>query len=212
VSADAKQAGVNNPAGTELFFYAPQLARGGGFVYRDQTLFVRTQRDPLGLAPAVTGVLSDIDPSLAVADVQSMEQNLASSLAQPRFMTLLLSLFAAVALVLAGIGTYGVMSYSVAERQREFGIRLAMGAERGSVLGMVLRQGGGLALVGLAIGVVGAFGLTRLLASQLYEVSVTDARTFLVAPLFLAAVALAACYLPARRATSVDPVAALRED
>jgi putative ABC transport system permease protein len=125
---------------------------------------------------------------------------------------LLLSLFAAVALVLAGIGTYGVMSYSVAERQREFGIRLAMGAERGSVLGMVLRQGGGLALVGLAIGVVGAFGLTRLLASQLYEVSVTDARTFLVAPLFLAAVALAACYLPARRATSVDPVAALRED
>jgi predicted permease len=212
VVADAKQAGVNSPAGTELFFYAPQLARGGGFVYRDQTLFVRTQRDPLALAPAVTGVLSDIDPSLAVADVQSMEQNLASSLAQPRFMTLLLSLFAAVALVLAGIGTYGVMSYSVAERQREFGIRLAMGAERGSVLGMVLRQGGGLALVGLAIGVVGAFGLTRLLASQLYEVSVTDARTFLVAPLFLAAVALAACYLPARRATSVDPVAALRED
>jgi putative ABC transport system permease protein len=212
VFADMKQAGVNNPPGTELFFYGPQLAQAGAFAYQTQTFLVRTERDPLAMAPAVTGVLAELDSSLPVAGVQSMEQNIASSLAQPRFMTLLLSLFAAVALALAGVGTYGVMAYSVAERNREIGIRLAMGAERRTVLGMVLREGGGLALAGLALGIAGALGLTRLLQSQLYEVSVTDPLTFVVAPLFLALVALVACWLPARRATAVDPVAALRED
>ena len=116
------------------------------------------------------------------------------------------------ALMLAAIGTYGVMSYSVAERNREIGIRMAMGAEHSSVLGMVLRQGGMLAGVGLAIGVAASFGLTRFLGAQLYEVSTTDPGAFVVAPLFLALVAITACYLPARRATRVDPVTALRED
>lgn len=212
VFADMKQAGVGNPAGTELFFYQPQLSQAGAFVYRAQTFLVRTERDPLALASPVTDIVAALDPSLAVADVQSMRQNIASSLAQPRFTTLLLSLFAAVALALAGVGTYGVMSYSVAERSREIGVRLAMGAERRSVLGMVLREGGGLALTGLALGVAGALGLTRMLQSQLYEVSTTDPLTFVVAPAFLALVAMAACWLPARRATAVDPVAALRED
>ena len=104
------------------------------------------------------------------------------------------------------------MSYSVAERNREIGIRMAMGAERSSVLGMVLRQGGFLALVGVVFGVGGAFGLTRYLQSQLYEISATDPRTFVVAPAFLALVALVACFVPARRATKVDPVTALREE
>jgi putative ABC transport system permease protein len=212
VLGDMKQAGVNNPSGTELFFFGPQLARAGAFAYRTQDFLVRTERGPLELASAVSAVLAEIDPALPVSNVQSMEQNIAASLAQPRFMTLLLGLFAAVALALAGIGTYGVMSYSVAERQREIGIRLAMGAERGSVLGMVLRQGGALALVGLGVGLVGAFGLTRFLSSQLYEVSATDPRTFVLASAFLALVALAACWVPAMRATAVDPVAALREE
>ena len=212
VVADMKQAGVNNEAGTELFFYSPQISQSGAFAYRTQTFIVRAERNPLGLSTAVRGILGELDSSLPVSDVQTMEQNIATSMAQPRFMTLLLSLFAAVALALAAIGTYGVMSYSVAERSREIGIRMAMGAKGSSVLGMVMKQGGGLAVLGLVIGVAGSYGLSRFLSSQLFEVSATDPGTFLLAPLFLASVALAACYIPARRATHVDPVTALRED
>jgi putative ABC transport system permease protein len=173
---------------------------------------VKLGRKTLGLSAAVRGLLGEIDSSLPVSDVQTMEQNVATSMAQPRFMTLLLSLFAGVALMLAAIGTYGVMSYSVAERNREIGIRMAMGAESSSVLGMVLKQGGALAGLGLVIGVAGSFGLTRFLGAQLYEVSATDLGAFVVAPLFLALVAVAACYFPARRGTRVDPVTALRAD
>jgi putative ABC transport system permease protein len=212
VVADMKQAGVNSEAGTELFFYSPQLAQAGTLVYRTQNLLIRTVNDPLALSASVAGLVAELDPVLPIANMQSMEQNVAASLAQPRFMTLLLSLFAGVALSLAAIGTYGVMSHSVAQRHREIGIRMAMGAERTKVLGMILRQGGGLALIGLVVGVVGSLLVTRLLSSQLYGVSTTDPRTFVVAPLFLAGVALLACYLPALRATRVDPVSALRED
>ena len=212
VVGDMKQAGVNREAGTELFFYSPQLHRTDGFAYRTQNFLIRTERNPLGLAEPVRRLLGEIDAALPISDVQTMEQNLATSLAQPRFMTLLLSLFAAVALLLAAIGTYGVMSYSVVERKREIGIRMAMGADSSSVLGMVLKQGAVLAGLGLVIGVAGAFGLTRFLTTQLYEVGATDPGAFVIAPLFLALVAAAACYLPARRATRVDPVTALRED
>jgi ABC-type antimicrobial peptide transport system permease subunit len=132
-------------------------------------------------------------------------------MAQPRFLTLLLGVFAGVALLLASVGTYGVMAHTVAERNREIGIRMAMGAEPGSVRGLVLKQGAALAGTGLALGVLGALGLTRFLGSQLYEVGTTDLRTFLAVPLVLGAVALVACYIPARRATRVDPVEALRE-
>ncbi|MDH3224658.1 MAG: ABC transporter permease, partial [Gemmatimonadota bacterium] len=196
VVADIKQAGVNNEAGTELFFYGPQLTRGGLFAYRTQDFVIRTTGDPLSLAAPVRQVLAELDPSLPISNVQSMEDNVARSMAQPRFMTLLLALFAGVALLLAAVGTYGVMSYSVAERKREIGIRMAMGAEQRSVLGLVLRQGGLLALVGVVLGIGGALGLTRYLSSQLYEVSTTDPRTFVFAPLFLALVALVACFVP----------------
>ena len=212
VVADMKQAGVNREAGTELFLFSPQLTQSGAFAYRTQNFLIRTERNPLGLSAAARGILAELDPALPVSDVQSMEQNIATSMAQPRFMTLLLSLFAGVALMLAAIGTYGVMSYSVAERKREIGIRMAMGAESSSVLGMVLKQGGVLAALGLLIGVAGSFALTRFLAAQLYEVSTTDPGAFVFAPLFLALVAIAACYFPARRATRVDPVSALREE
>ena len=212
VVADMKQAGVNNEAGTELFFYSPQTAQAGTFVYRTQNFLIRTTSEPLELSSAVVAVITDLDRALPVSDIQSMEQNVAASLAQPRFMTLLLSLFAGVGLALAAIGTYGVMSYSVSERHREIGIRVAMGAQRSAVLGMVLRQGGSLVLIGLGVGVAGAFALTRLLSARLYAVSATDPGTFVVAPLLLAAVAILASYLPALRATRVDPVAALRED
>ena len=132
-------------------------------------------------------------------------------MAQPRFLTLLLGVFAGVALLLASVGTYGVMAHTVAERNREIGIRMAMGAEAASVRFMVLRQGAALAASGLALGVVGALALTRFLGSQLYGVGTTDLRTFVAVPIVLGVVALLACYVPARRATRIDPVEALRE-
>jgi ABC-type antimicrobial peptide transport system permease subunit len=132
-------------------------------------------------------------------------------MARPRFLTLLLGVFAGIALLLASVGTYGVMAQSVAERNREIGIRIAMGAEPESVRALVLRQGTALAAMGLLLGVVGALGLTRFLEAQLYEVGPTDVRTFVSVAVLLGAIALLACYLPARRATRVDPVEALRE-
>ena len=211
VVADVKQAGISEPAGTELFFYNPQAIRAGGDVSRALSLVIRTQRSPLALAPAVERIVRELDPALPVADVQTMEDNVAGTMAQPRFLTLLLGVFAGIALLLASVGTYSVMAHSVAARSREIGIRMAMGAEPGSVRALVLRQGAGLAAAGLALGVLGALGLTRFLASQLYEVGTTDVRTFVAAPFVLAAVALLACYIPALRATRVDPVEALRE-
>ncbi|MGI9627994.1 MAG: ADOP family duplicated permease [Longimicrobiales bacterium] len=212
VVADMKQGGVNSDAGTELFFYSPQLTKAGLFVYRTMNFMIRTDGDPLTLAAPARALLGELDPSLPVSDVQTVDQNVATSMAQPRFMTMLLGLFAGVALLLAAVGTYGVMSYSVAERKREFGIRMAMGAQGGAVRGMVLRQGGVLAIGGVVLGVLGALGLSRFLGAQLDEVSTTDLWTFILAPGFLALVALVACYIPARRATRVDPVRALRED
>jgi predicted permease len=212
VVGDVKQGGVNNDPGTELFFLNPQVARAGIFAYRTMGVAIRTPRDPLQLTPTVRRLVAELDHTLPLANVQTMENNVARTMAQPRFVTLLLGLFAGIALVLAAVGTYGVMSYSVAARNREIGIRMAMGAEGGNVLGMVLRQGSVLAGAGLVLGVGGAFGLTRLLSSQLYEVSATDPGTFLLAPLFLAGVALLACVVPARRATRVDPVQALRAE
>jgi predicted permease len=211
VVGDVKQAGISTPSSTELFFYNPQAAQLGGNVSRAVSLVIRTERDPLALAPAVERIVRDLDPALPVANVLSMEQNVAGAMAQPRFLTLLLGVFGGVALLLASVGTYGVMAHLVAQRRREIGIRVAMGAEPGSVRGLVLRQGAGLAAVGLGLGVVGALGLTRFLGSQLYGVGTTDLRTFIAVPLLLGAVALVACYVPARRATRVDPVEALRE-
>ena len=209
---DTKQSGIAAEPGTELFFYHPQLTRAGLFSYRTMNPVLRVEGNPLALAPAVERIVRELDPALPLSSVQTMQERVGRSLAQPRFLTLLLGIFAAIALVLAAVGTYAVVSYSVAERSREIGIRMAMGARSENVLAMVIRQGGGMAGLGLGLGILGAFGLTRLLGSQLYQVSSSDPGTFVAAPLFLGAVALAACFLPARRATRVDPVTALREE
>ncbi|MSR21016.1 MAG: FtsX-like permease family protein [Gemmatimonadetes bacterium] len=210
IVADVKQAGISEPAGTELYFYNPQLAQFDA-VFLTMSLVIRVERDPLALASAVERIVRELDPALPVANVQTLEETIAGAMAQPRFLTLLLGVFAGIALLLASVGTYGVMAHSVAQRNREIGIRMAMGAEPGSVRALVLRQGAGLAAAGLALGVLGALGLTRFLASQLYEVGPTDVRTFVTVPLILGGVALLACYIPARRATRIDPVEALRE-
>jgi putative ABC transport system permease protein len=141
-----------------------------------------------------------------------MEQNIADTIRRPRFLTLLLGIFAALALVLAAVGTYGVLAYTVAERGHEIGIRMAVGAPAGHVLAMVWKSGFSLAAIGLVLGVAGAVGASRLMRSLLFGVSATDATTFLVAPFVLALVAALACVIPARRATKVDPVETLRDE
>ncbi|MEX1257926.1 MAG: ABC transporter permease [Gemmatimonadota bacterium] len=211
VVENLKQSGLDGEVGTELYFYHPQVTQLG-LSYRTMYLVLRTTGDPTSLAPSVERVVRELDASLPVSDVRTMEENVARSMAAPRFLTLLLGLFAGVALLLAGVGTYSVMAYTVAERTREIGIRMAIGAEAGKVRALVLRQGGMLAAIGVAVGVLGSLALTRFLASRLYEIQPTDLATFIAAPLFLTAVALVASYLPAVRASRMDPVAALRED
>jgi len=211
VVADVKQQGLNEPAGTELYFHLPQVA-ALGFAPRTMNVVVRTAGRPESLAAPARQAVGRLDGSLPLSGLRTMEQVLSLSTARPRFLTLLLGVFAALALTLAAVGTYGVMAYSVAQRARELGIRMALGAEQSRVLGLVLRQGMSLAAAGLAVGVVGALALTGLMESLLFEVQARDPLTFVAVSAFLAAVATVACWIPARRATRVDPVTVLRED
>jgi putative ABC transport system permease protein len=212
VVKDVKQGGLEEETGTEIYFLNAQSARTFGFVPRTMYVVLRTNGDPMALSNSVRGIVRELDATLPVANIASMNEVLHESVARPRFLTLLLGIFAGVALALAAIGTYGVMAYSVAERRQEIGIRMALGAQSTSVLAMVLRQGFGVAAVGLALGTAGAFGLTKFLQTMLFNVSTTDPMSFVTAPLLLAFVALLACYLPARRATTVDPARVLKPE
>jgi putative ABC transport system permease protein len=176
----------------------------------DMTLTVRTSSEPLQLAPALRQAVMELDRDQPVSRMASMEQTLSDSVAPKRFSTLLLGIFAAVALMLAGVGIYGVISYSVTRRTHEIGVRMALGAGSAEVLRMVVGQGVLLALVGVAVGLASAFALTRVIASLLYGVKATDPVVFLGVSLLLTAAATLACYIPARRATKVDPMVALR--
>ncbi len=179
--------------------------------YRAETSMVlRTSGDPLMLAGAVRSAVRELDKEQPVAHLQTMDAILGESVAQPRFRTALLGSFGALAVVLAAIGLYGVLAHTVAQRSREIGIRMALGARTQDVLVLVLRQGMTLVLIGIAVGLTGAFALARLLSGLLFGVTPTDPVTFTVVPLLLGAVALAACWLPARRAAKVDPMEALR--
>ncbi|HEX8140381.1 MAG TPA: ABC transporter permease [Pyrinomonadaceae bacterium] len=174
------------------------------------SLVIRSTGDPSALAAAVRREVMAIDPAQPISNIQTMEQVMAASVTRPRFTMLLLGLLASVALALAVVGIYGLMSYSITERTHELGIRMALGAQASDVLRLVLGQGLRLILIGIALGLAGAFALTRLMASLLYGVSTIDPVTFVVVSLLLTVVALLACYLPARRATKVDPMEALR--
>ena len=169
----------------------------------------RTAGDPLSVAGAVRSEIRQMDASLPVANVRSMNEVVATALATPRLTGFLLGAFAAIALALAAVGIYGVLAYHVSQRTQEIGIRLAIGADRSQVLGMVLRQGLSLAAVGIVAGLIGAFALTRLMASLLYEVRPNDPITFVAVAAALLLVALAASVLPAWRATRVSPTIAL---
>jgi putative ABC transport system permease protein len=178
--------------------------------YGPRDLVLRTKADPSSLAAAVRSEVWAIDKDQPIANIQTMERLLADSIERPRFNTLLLAIFSAIALLLAAIGIYGVMSYTVTQSTREIGIRMALGAQPRHVLKLIVGQGLVLALTGVGIGVAGAFGLTRLLATLLYGVTATDLPTFAGVSALLIAVAVLACYVPARRATKVDPMVALR--
>jgi putative ABC transport system permease protein len=211
VVEDTKNLGVDRPAGTELYFLEPQVSKLFGGLTR-QNFIVRAEGDPTLLAGAVRAAVRDIDPALPIFGLQTMSDTVADSLARPRFLSLLLGAFSIISLAMAAVGIYGVMSYSVSRRTQEIGVRMALGAKSSDVLKMVLGQGTKLAAAGVGIGLVGAFILTRVMSTLLFEVSATDPATFAAVVALLALVTLLACYLPARRATRVDPMIALRRE
>jgi putative ABC transport system permease protein len=204
VVADVKHEGPGTDSGLEV--YLPYLQSQSG----PMALLVRTELAPMNLKNAVLSEVSALDKEVPIDNVKTMDQYLASSVAQPRFDSLLLTIFAVVAMLLTAIGLYGVMAYSVAQQTREIGIRMAMGARSQDVLLLIIGQGMKLVLLGLGLGIAGAFALTRFLKTLLFEVSPTDPLTFTLIVLVLTVSALLACWVPAHRAAKVDPMVALR--
>jgi putative ABC transport system permease protein len=205
VVGDARQWSLDQPTAAEVYFPYSQAAFGA-----NTTLVVRTTVEPGSLGDTVRRAIRDVNPDAPVFGIRSMQEVLEVSTAQRRFNTVLITVFAGIALLLAIVGLYGVISYSFAQRTQEIGIRLALGAQASSVLRMVLWFGLKLVLSGIVIGLVASFALTRVLASLLFGVSATDPLTIVIGALFLTITALVASYIPARRATKVDPMIALR--
>jgi putative ABC transport system permease protein len=204
VVADVKQYGLDTPSTLQI--YLPH----GQSPSQQMVMVVKTKGDPESQVASVRNEVWAVDKDQPVYNIRTMEQLLSKSMAQRRFNMLLVGIFASVALVLAAIGLYGVMAYSVTQRTHEIGIRMALGAQAKDVLKMVVGQGMMLALLGVVVGLTAAFALTRVMSSLLFNVSATDPTTFIGVSLLLSLVALMACYIPARKATRVDPMVALR--
>jgi putative ABC transport system permease protein len=209
VIADAKQS-LASESSSEMYF--PYRQADQVLPVTTLSLVVRTAGAPLAQAQSLRSVVHDIDANQPITAIRSMDENVAQSISQPRFRTVLLAVFAGIALVLAAVGIFGVMAYSVAQRTRELGLRIALGASRGRVLQLVLAHGVRLTLVGVAIGLAATFLLTRYVSSLLFNVPAYDPMTLVGVVAALIAISLCACYLPARRATLVDPIVALREE
>ena len=208
VVADVKSRGLELESAPTIYLpYAQKQTIATFFTYA-----IRAETEPLSLAGAVENEIRNMDKNLPVANVRTMEQIVSTSLAQRRLTMVLLSVFALTAVALAAVGIYGVMSYSMAQRRRELGIRMALGAKGRDVLAMIMRQGMKQALLGVALGLFGAFWLTNLIGGLLFRVRPTDPLTFAAVASLLVAVAMLACYIPARRATKVDPLVALRRE
>ncbi|HKE27496.1 MAG TPA: ABC transporter permease [Bryobacteraceae bacterium] len=204
IAGDAQEYGLDHPAPDEIY-----VAYSSALVQR---LIIRTARDPLQEAPLIRAAMREIDPFIAIDQIQTVERAEYDSMASPRVMTLLLGIFAALAVIISASGIAAVMALAVSQRTRELGVRMALGAGRGPIVGMVVKQGLVLALVGIAVGVAGSIGLTRLLSTFLYSTSPTDVPTFSAVVALFTAVAAVACFIPARQVTSIDPLIALREE
>jgi putative ABC transport system permease protein len=204
VVGDTKHLGLDTE--NEALAYWPQPEQ----VYNKMTLVIRTQVDPNSVAPGAREVIRNIDPEQPVGQISTMENLLAKSVARSRFSAVVLGIFSLVALVLAAVGIYGVMSYSVQQRTHEIGLRMALGAQQTDVLRLIVKQGVVLGSLGVVAGLAASFALTRLIVSLLFEVPATDTTTFAAVAAGLFLITLVACYIPARRATKVDPLVALR--
>ncbi len=206
VIGDVKHWGLRESVRPEVYLSWPQFPQSGGY------LVVRTEANPASLAAALRGQVGELDPNLALANMRAMEEVIAGSIEEPRSYTLLLALLAGVALLLAAVGIYGVMSSAISARTHEIGVRMALGAQGSDVLRLIIGQGMRLTLIGVAAGLAGAFALTRWMENLLFDVKATDPATFGAVAVLLTLVALLACWLPARRATKVDPMIALRSE
>jgi len=204
VTGDAKYEGLGAAAGAQVYVPYAQSPFPG------MRVVVRATTDPLSLVSAVRAEIQSIDSEEGPTRIATMNQLISESLAQPRFNTFLIGLFAALAFILAAIGIYGVISYDVSQRTGEIGIRMALGAQARDIVKLILRQGALLTLGGLGLGIAGAFALTRFLAGLLFEVTPTDPATYVTVSVLLTVVAIAACLIPSRRATKIDPLVALR--
>jgi ABC-type lipoprotein release transport system permease subunit len=207
VVGDLKDSPGELSAKPGFFFPLMQQLQGSRMI-----VVLRTQGDPLSMTEAVRAQLAGLDRDLPLSDIKTLEQIARSAVARTRFAMLLLCVFAGVALMLATVGIYGLMSYSVTQRTHEIGIRVALGAQRRDVVSLIARQGMMLASTGLGAGVVAAVALTRVMSTLLFGVSATDPITFAGIGVLLISVALAACLVPAHRATRLDPMVALREE
>jgi len=204
VVADVKFRALNGDDTEEMYLPIAQVP------WPTTTLLVRSEANSQALVSAVRAKIAEIDPNLPVAGISSMEQVVGASVAQPKITMQFAGIFAGLALLLAAIGIYGVMAYSVTARNQEMGIHVALGARPVDILRLVVGQGMRMTLIGVALGVAASLVLTRLLASLLFRVEATDPVVFSAAALVLVGAAFAACYLPARRATRVDPIVVLR--
>jgi putative ABC transport system permease protein len=215
VAKDVKQGGVEKKTGTELYFFLEQTANlrlGRAGITGAMNVVLRTRLAPSALSQTIERIVRGADASVPVVRLREMESVFAESIQRPRLLAQLLGVFSGLALLLAAIGIYGVLSYMVAERRREIGIRIALGEERSQVVARVMKQGLLLTIIGGVIGLAGVFGLNRLISSLLFGVKPTDVTTLAVVMAMIVLVATAACWLPAWRASRLDPNIVLRED
>ena len=204
---DISRSGLDTPDSPGLYFVDQ-----AGVIGPPLFMVVKSEIAFTALAASLRQAIREVDPDLPIGGLHTMNTQIADSITQPRFYTLLLSSFAAVALVLATVGIYGTMSYAVGQRTREVGVRMALGADANAVLGMVVREGLVLSLLGITLGIAGALGLSRVLSRFLFGVTNTDAATFATVSLVLLSIAVVACYFPARRAARLDPMTTLRAE
>jgi putative ABC transport system permease protein len=208
IVADVRQMGLDEPVKAEMYLPYQQVPDWPGYTPRD--LAIRTLGDPMSIAGSVRRIVREVDPDQPISNIATMADVLGDEAAQRRIGMIMLAAFAGLALLLASLGIYGVLAYFVTQHTNEIGVRIALGANRRNILALVLKKGMGLTLLGIAIGLATSFAFTRLMSSLLFGVKSSDPVTFTVVPLLLAVVALLACWIPARRATKVDPMIALR--